>query len=160
MNRMVFSFMFSLVVVFSANMNNVQAAGTESVQSKRVACDVNADFEMAGIANPDSVGVFLETLGQAIETDNKGKFASLIRYPFRLYDNGQVVKTYNSEKSFLADFDSVVSPGVRSAILSARCADIFVNSQGAMIGRGEVWFDGWGAGNQPGGPIRIKTINP
>lgn len=160
MDRAIFSVLFLLAVLLTADMKNVYAAEAVSPDAQRASCDVNANLDMAGITNPDSVGVFLETLRQALETNDNRKIASLIRYPLRLYKTGTVIKTYDNKDSLLADFGSVFSPGMRSAIQAAQCADIFVNYQGAMIGNGEVWFDGWGPDNQPGGPIMIKSINP
>jgi hypothetical protein len=99
-------------------------------------------------------------LKQAISADDRQKIATVIRYPLHLYDNGKVVRTYQDETSILADFDSLFSPSVRSAILSARYEDLFINSQGVMVGNGAVWFDGWGTDNKQGGPLMIKAINP
>ena len=99
-------------------------------------------------------------LRQAIKGGDRQKIASVIRYPFYLYNNGEVVKTYQDETAILADFDSLFSPGVRSAILSARYENLFINYQGVMVGNGDIWFDGWAADNQFGGAILIKTINP
>ena len=72
--------------------------------------------------------MFLARLQRVIRTDDKTKFAALVRYPIRVSWGDQ-----NSEVSTPADF--------------------FANGQGVMIGDGQIWFQ-----EQEDGTMKIIKI--
>lgn len=118
------------------------------------------DLSMAGIEDPKSLDAFLASLRRAVADHDEAALAAVIEYPLEIYDSGKVVATYPDEASVLKTFDRVFTPPVQAAIRCSDAADVFVNDQGAMLGDGEVWLDGWSEDAEPGGPIRIKAINP
>ncbi len=51
------------------------------------------------------------------------------------------MKTVKSKKQFLAEYDRIMTPHIRSVILRQRLEDAFYNDEGFRIGRySEVWF--------------------
>ncbi|MCT8266575.1 hypothetical protein NYQ83_04755 [Afifella sp. JA880] len=115
-------------------------------------CPVDERLDMAGIDNPAEARDFLSHLQEATRSDDHDALAVMMRYPLNVYgpDGAQ---TYADRDAFLAAFDDIFTPGVRSAIEEASYGALFIRDQGAMIGNGEVWFD------KSDGKILVKTIN-
>ncbi|MBZ8134192.1 hypothetical protein [Afifella sp. IM 167] len=127
-----------------------EAAGCSGTPEE---CEVDSRLDMAGIDKPEEARAFLARLKQAAAADDREALAGMVRYPLNVYGPGKP-KTYGNAKALLADFDKVFTPGVKTAISEATYGSLFIRDQGAMIGNGEVWFDG------ADGKILIKTINP
>ncbi len=122
---------------------------------------LDSRLSQAGIDSPDAVRAFLDRLKQLAASDDRQAIASLVRYPFHLYDAGKVTATYPDAAAFLKDYDQIVTKPVLQAIGQAHYADLFVNYQGVMLGNGQVWFDGYGKNRDTdGSPILIGAINP
>lgn len=117
-------------------------------------CHVDTRLHMAGIEDNQDARDFLAHLKAAARDDDRQSLAAMIRYPLTIYADGQEVATYLGAEALLADFDAVFTPPVMGAIEAAEYETLFVNDQGAMIGDGELWFDGWD------GQIAVKAINP
>jgi len=116
-------------------------------------CEVDSRLDMAGIERPEEARAFLRDLKQAAAADDRERLAGMVRYPLRVYGPGEP-HTYGTAAALLADFGKVFTPGVKSAIADATYGSLFIRDQGAMIGDGEIWFEG------NDGKILIKTINP
>lgn len=104
---------------------------------------------------------FLSRLQSAIRADDRRAVARLVDLPLRVnFDDGAI--SYRDRRSIERDFDRIFTPAVRRAILSQQADELFTNSQGAMIGDGQVWFDRTCSNSScsPTGPVRIKAINP
>lgn len=114
---------------------------------------IDERLELANIKEPQAAKDFLEEMRKGAIAQDESAIASLIHYPFTTYDSGNPIKTYASPTELLPDFTQVVTPTVLKTMAEAQYKDIFVNSQGAMIGDGEVWFLDYGEG------IKIKSIN-
>lgn len=97
---------------------------------------------------------FLAQLKSAAALGDRQGLAAMVRYPFTIYSQGQEVTTYADAEALLDDFAAVFTQEVMKAIENAKYDTLFVNYLGAMIGDGEIWFDGWH------GPIEIVAINP
>jgi hypothetical protein len=115
--------------------------------------DITDYLDMAGISDPQEVVNFLENLQSAAQALDRPALANLVHYPFTTYNQGTPVKTYNTPEELLIDFEKLFTPRVIRAIENARYNNLFINSQGIMIGSGEIWFR-----NYPEG-VRIKAIN-
>jgi len=120
---------------------------------------LDSRLDLAGIDSPNAARAFLDRLKQILASGDRQTFASLVSYPFSLYDNGKVTTTYPDATAFLKDYDQIVTQNVLDAISQAEYADLFVNYQGAMIGNGQVWFYGYGDDGSTG-QILISAINP
>ena len=124
-----------------------------------------AERAVAEAANPISASdvyrKFLPRLQAAIRSENRRAVSALIAFPLRVNAAGGT-RIYRDRKSVEDDFYRIFTPRVRAAILGQKADRLFTNSQGAMVGNGEVWFDQScsNASCSPPGPVRIKAINP
>jgi len=117
-------------------------------------CHVADRIGMAGIDSMADLEAFIGRLRAAAGSDDHAALAATVRYPLTIYENGTAVRTYADSAALLADFGAVFTPGVTRAIIASDADTLFVNDEGAMMGNGEVWIDGWS------GTIGIKAINP
>lgn len=111
-------------------------------------------FGMAGIDRPKDAQNFLDRLKAAAKNKDHEALAALVRYPLAMHDKGKVIRTYRNRDALLQNFDAVFTPSVLKAIEAAKFETLFVRDQGAMIGNGEIWFDG------RNGRVLVKAINP
>lgn len=117
-------------------------------------CHADTRLPMAGIEDTQDARDFLARLKSAASSGDRQNLAAMIRYPLTIYADGQEGATYRDAAELLEDFAIVFTPAVMSAIEGAEYQALFVNDQGAMIGDGEIWFDGWD------GRVLIKSVNP
>jgi hypothetical protein len=66
---------------------------------------------------------------------------SLVNYPITVRIEGSE-ETYASEVELLAAYDDVFTDAIMEAVANQDYGDLFVNSEGVMIGNGEVWITG------------------
>jgi hypothetical protein len=79
---------------------------------------------------------------QAVASHNAATVASLVHYPIKV-NPGKHPFTVKNERAFIKDYDGILTHDIQDAILKQKYEDLFVNSQGAMIGDGEVWITGF-----------------
>jgi hypothetical protein len=84
----------------------------------------------------------LTTLQQAVAKHDAATVASLVHYPIKV-NPGNKPFTVKNEKAFIKDYDRIITHDIQDAIFKQKYATLFVNSQGAMIGDGEVWITGF-----------------
>jgi hypothetical protein len=108
---------------------------------------------LANITNPQDARDFLEQMRSAATTLDPEALAGLVHYPFVTYNNGRIVKTYATPAELLLDFEQIFTTRVITAMRNAQYSELFVNSQGAMISNGTIWFFQYSEG------IKIKAIN-
>src|SRR5882757_2745114 len=84
----------------------------------------------------------LTTLQQAVAKHDAATVASLVHYPIKV-NPGKKPFTIKNEKAFIKDYDGIITHDIQDAILKQKYENLFVNSQGAMIGGGEVWITGF-----------------
>ncbi|WP_189609144.1 hypothetical protein [Pigmentiphaga litoralis] len=84
---------------------------------------------------------FLVALQKASAANDRQAIANMVHYPFStlLAARRKVLKT---PKAFLARYDDIMTPKVRAAIAAQTYETLFSNSNGLMIGSGQVWFTG------------------
>ena len=84
---------------------------------------------------------FLAALQKASAANDRQAIANMVHYPFStmLAARRKVLKT---PKAFLARYDDIMTPKVRAAIAAQTYETLFSNSNGLMIGSGQVWFTG------------------
>jgi hypothetical protein len=78
---------------------------------------------------------------KAVKTHDATAVAALVRYPITVRSGG-TKRTIKSQKKFIANYDSIITPAIAKAVEDQDWADLFVNYQGVMLGRGEVWISG------------------
>jgi hypothetical protein len=84
---------------------------------------------------------FLRELQSAVREQARERLAAMVSYPLRTRIKGQRVRLHTPAE-FLAHFDELLTPKTQHAIALQSYGDLFLNSQGVMIGQGEVWFGG------------------
>jgi hypothetical protein len=102
---------------------------------------------------------FLADLQRAVAAGDRQQIAAMVSYPLRTNLGGHVVKL--GPKQLLAHFDELLPPKTLAAITAQSFDTLFANSQGVMIGEGEVWFAAICAARDCSAPpIMITAINP
>ena len=48
----------------------------------------------------------------------------------------------SSPNSFIESYDKIMTPNVQHAVERQEFGDLFVNSDGVMVGNGQLWFTG------------------
>lgn len=77
----------------------------------------------------------------ALEEGKSDIVVSLVNYPITVTIDGEEA-TYGSEQELLDAYDSVFTEAIIEAVSSQDYGTLFVNSEGVMIGNGEVWITG------------------
>jgi hypothetical protein len=94
------------------------------------------------VGDHTKVHQILTDLQQAVAKHNPAAVAELIHYPIKV-NPGKKPFTIKTEKEFIKDYDRIITPDIQDAILKQKYDTLFVNSEGAMIGDGEVWISGF-----------------
>ncbi len=77
----------------------------------------------------------------ALEEGKSDIVVSLVNYPITVRIDGNE-ETYASEAELLDGYDDVFTDAILEAVANQEYGDLFVNSEGVMIGNGEVWITG------------------
>jgi hypothetical protein len=100
----------------------------------------------------------LTDLQQAVSLHNAPAVAALVHYPIKV-NPGKHPITIKNPKAFIKDYDRIITPDIAAAIYKQKYDALFVNSQGVMIGDGEVWITGFCLDkNCKNSDIKIGTI--
>lgn len=83
----------------------------------------------------------IERLQTAVADDDAAAVAALVRYPIEVEIGGRQV-AIEDERAFAARYAEFMTPDIRRAVLETRYDALFVNQQGIMFGRGQVWLNG------------------
>ena len=103
---------------------------------------------------------FLAHLKRATASRNWSQVATLIAYPITVPLEGRKSKIA-SPRAFLSHVGQIMTPKVIEAIQAQAFGGIFANSDGVMIGNGEVWFSGiCGVSSCADAAIKITAIHP
>jgi hypothetical protein len=84
----------------------------------------------------------LTQLQQAVAKHDATAVADLVHYPIKV-NPGKHPFTVKNERAFIKDYDGIITHDIQDAILKQKYENLFVNSEGAMIGDGEVWITGF-----------------
>jgi hypothetical protein len=100
----------------------------------------------------------LTDLQQAVAQHNTAAVAALVHYPIKV-NPGKHPITIKSPKAFAKDYDSIITHDISDVILKQKYDALFVNSQGVMLGDGEVWITGFCLDkNCKNSDIKVGTI--
>ncbi|THV23322.1 hypothetical protein [Peteryoungia ipomoeae] len=77
----------------------------------------------------------------ALEEGQSDIVVSLVTYPLTVTIDGEEA-AYDTEQELLDAYDSVFIEPIVEAVSNQEYGDLFVNSEGVMIGNGEVWISG------------------
>lgn len=84
----------------------------------------------------------LTQLQAAVAKHDAPAVAALVHYPIKV-NPGKKPFTIKNEKEFIKDYDRIITHDIQDVIFKQKYENLFVNSQGAMIGDGEVWITGF-----------------
>jgi len=104
-----------------------------------IALDKSIDLS---VGDHVKVQQLLTNLQQSVASHNAAAVAALVHYPIKV-NPGKKPFTVKNEKAFIKDYDDIITHDIQDAILKQKYENLFVNSQGAMIGGGEVWITGF-----------------
>ena len=100
----------------------------------------------------------LTNLQQSVAQHNPAAVAALVHYPIKV-NPGRRPMTIKSPKAFIKDYDRIITHDISDVILKQKYEALFVNSQGVMLGDGEVWITGFCQDkNCRNSDIKIGTI--
>ncbi|MER9336477.1 hypothetical protein NKJ06_21195 [Mesorhizobium sp. M0293] len=135
----------------------ISAIGAGSALAQSVA-DVNSNLDTL-FGNHAQYQTFFDQLKKAVGSDAKATVATMFDYPFQARIKGKALKIRDA-KQFVADYDQIITGKVKAAVVKQTYGTLFANSQGVMIGDGEVWFSGICSDNScKQQTVRITAIN-
>jgi hypothetical protein len=103
--------------------------------------DLNKSIDLS-VGDHVKVQRLLTQLQDSVTRHDAATIASLVHYPIKV-NPGKHPFTIKNEKAFIKDYDQIITHDISDAILKQKYETLFVNSQGAMIGDGEVWISGF-----------------
>jgi hypothetical protein len=110
-----------------------------TLQAAQTSLDKSIDLS---VGDHVKVRQLLTNLQQSVASHNAAGVAALVHYPIKV-NPGKKPFTVKNEKAFIKDYDGIITHDIQDAILKQKYENLFVNSQGAMIGDGEVWITGF-----------------
>lgn len=127
----------STAILFSAALFATTLTG---VAAKADEASVDQQIEALLGDAPDYKELFY-AFKVALEEGKSDIVVSLVNYPITVTIDGEEA-TYSSEQELLDNYDSVFTEAIVEAVSNQDYGDLFVNSEGVMIGNGEVWISG------------------
>jgi hypothetical protein len=124
------------LVLIAGTLLQPAVTAAQSSASTLTALDKSIDLS---VGNHVKVQQILITLQQAVAKHDAGTVASLVHYPIKV-NPGKKPFVVKNEKAFIKDYDRIITHDIQDAIFKQKYENLFVNSQGAMIGGGEVWI--------------------
>jgi hypothetical protein len=103
--------------------------------------DLNKSIDLS-VGDHVKVQQLLTNLQRSVASHNAAAVAALVHYPIKV-NPGKKPFTVKNEKAFIKNYDGIITHDIQDAILKQKYENLFVNSQGAMIGGGEVWITGF-----------------
>lgn len=110
-----------------------------ATQTAPTALDKSIDLS---VGDHVKVQHLLTQLQAAVAKHDAPAVATLVHYPIKVNPSKKPF-TIKNEKEFVKDYDRIITHDIADAIFKQKYENLFVNSQGAMIGDGEVWITGF-----------------
>lgn len=129
----------SLVLIAGTLLQPTLTAAQTNTAASTTALDKSIDLS---VGDHVKVRQLLTQLQSAVAKHNAPAVAALVHYPIKV-NPGNKPFTVKNEKAFIKDYDRIITHDIQDAILKQKYEALFVNSQGAMIGDGEVWITGF-----------------
>jgi hypothetical protein len=80
------------------------------------------------------------SLQKAVAAPDSAAVASLVRYPISVSIDGRKTMIQNA-KAFIANYGAIMTPDIVATVKNQKYEDLFVNYQGVMFGRGQIWVN-------------------
>ena len=129
----------SLVLIAGTLLAPTLTAAQANTAASTTALDKFIDLS---VGDHVKVHQLLTQLQSAVAKHNAPAVAALVHYPIKV-NPGNKPFTVKNEKAFIKDYDRIITHDIEDAIFKQKYENLFVNSQGAMVGDGEVWITGF-----------------
>jgi len=93
-------------------------------------------------ASDKDVEKFMRQVKLSIAESDEEWIASHIRYPLKTTLNGQEKITIKNKQQLIDNFEQIFYPAYKEEIKKHCVCNMFYNSQGIMLGNGEIWING------------------
>lgn len=102
-------------------------------------------YAVAGIENAAEFEKTFAALQKVVAVNDRSKVADMVLYPLRVNGWTDEVKgkgsvQFETKAELLDNYDEIFTLQVREAIVGQKVAELSVNWQGVMVGKGEVWL--------------------
>jgi hypothetical protein len=128
-----------LILIAATLSQSPAIAAQTSNNGALTALDKSIDLS---VGDHVKVHQLLTQLQAAVAKHDAAAVASLVHYPIKV-NPGKKPFVVKNEKGFIKDYDRIITHDIQDAIFRQKYENLFVNSQGAMIGDGEVWITGF-----------------
>jgi hypothetical protein len=88
---------------------------------------------------PDTYRQAFDAIQQAVTEGDAVAFADWVSYPIEVSADGQPM-VIGDAAEFADHYDAIVTPEIAQAVTDQSFNGLFVNSEGAMFGDGQVWM--------------------
>ncbi len=105
---------------------------------------------------------FFFSLKEAVSSDDRERVADLMNYPLRVSGaaedgSGIPVARISDREHLLREYEAIFAPNVVQALARQEYGELFANTEGVMIGNGQIWFAGICIDNTCD-EVRVATI--
>ena len=107
----------------------------------------------------DTVENFMSHVQLAIATNDKKWLSRNIKYPISVYLEGKTPTTIRTAEQFNQDFDKIFYKAYVQIIKKKVPKEMFSNSQGVMLGDGEIWINTMPSSKSRQCELRIISFN-
>jgi len=129
----------SILIACSLLSPTLTRAQTSPAAGPTAALDKSIDLS---VGDHVRVHQLLTQLQAGVAKHDVSTVAALVHYPIKV-NPGNKPFVVKNEKAFVKDYDRIITQDIQAAIFKQKYENLFVNSQGAMIGDGEVWITGF-----------------
>jgi len=140
------------VVVVSLGLTWLVFGIAETNYHSKAMAPWDRSYASAGFQDAHTVHRFLATLQKAIQKNDQDVVVRAVKYPLQVHRDGETL-IIQDEAGFRREFDQLMTPAIRAAILQAPDHGLFCAPQGIMVGAGYVWL-----GPVDGSPEQPKII--
>jgi len=88
---------------------------------------------------PDTYRQAFDAIQQAVAEGDVVAFADWVSYPIEVTADGQTL-VIGDAGEFADRYDAIITPEIAQAVTDQSFNELFVNSEGAMFGNGQVWM--------------------
>jgi hypothetical protein len=114
---------------------------SDTVANTLAPVGTNVVDERASVAGmmPEEIREFFHRIKDNVANDKRTELAAMVDYPITVYIGAAQEEIADADQ-FAANYDQIITPKVRDAVLNQREEDLSINYRGVMIGAGEIWF--------------------
>jgi len=125
--------------VYKANGISKSERKNQSIQGKKYDDRTNGVYDLS--ISDDEVALFLSKLKDAVKSNELKNLEIFFHYPFTLFLGNDKKIIISSKQLFKKHYEQITGGKFKEVINKSSIDTLFVNSQGFMIGNGEVWFE-------------------